>query len=195
MGIGSTGAIGATGIGSARAARLSGAGKRVAGLIAALAIALGIALSGAPSLALAQGAVKDVHGEWQMRCDTPPGAQAEQCALVQSVTAEDRQNVGLTVIFLRTADGKDQLLRVLAPLGVLLPAGLGLKIDEDDVGRAPFMRCLPNGCIAEVIADAELIEKLEGGEFATFIIFQTPEEGIGIPMPLAGFTEGFAALE
>ncbi len=189
------GSTGTTGIGSARAARLSGAGKRVAGLIAVLGIALGIALSGAPSLALAQGAVKDVHGEWQMRCDTPPGAQAEQCALVQSVTAEDRQNVGLTVIFLRTADGKDQLLRVLAPLGVLLPAGLGLKIDEDDVGRAPFMRCLPNGCIAEVIADQELIEKLEGGDFATFIIFQTPEEGIGIPMPLSGFSEGFAALE
>ena len=167
----------------------------IAGVIAAFGVALSALLLAAPSPALAQGAVKDVHGEWQMRCDTPPGAQAEQCALVQSVTAEDRQNVGLTVIFLRTADGKDQLLRVLAPLGVLLPAGLGLKIDEDDVGRAPFMRCLPNGCIAEVIADEELIEKLEGGEFATFIIFQTPEEGIGIPMPLSGFSEGFAALE
>jgi invasion protein IalB len=29
---------------------------------------------------------------------------------------------------------------------------------------------------------------------ATFIIFQTPEEGIGIPLSLAGFDEGYAAL-
>ena len=39
--------------------------------------------------ASAQGAVRSVHGDWQIRCDTPPGAQAEQCALIQSVVAED----------------------------------------------------------------------------------------------------------
>src|SRR5208283_2161250 len=51
--------------------------------------------------AAAQGAVRSVHGDWQIRCDTPPGAQGEQCALMQSVTAEDRPNVGLTVIVLK----------------------------------------------------------------------------------------------
>lgn len=144
--------------------------------------------------ASAQGVKRGSYGEWQIRCDTPPGAQGEQCALTQSVTAEDRQNVGLTVIVLKTADGKDQILRVLAPLGVLLPTGLGLKIDDDDVGRAQFIRCLPNGCVAEVIIDEDLVRKLESGQLATFIIFQTPEEGIGIPLSLSGFTEGFAAL-
>jgi invasion protein IalB len=110
--------------------------------------------------AAAQGAVKSVHKDWQIRCDTPPGAKAEQCALIQSVTAEDRANVGLTVIVLKTADQKSRLMRVVAPLGVLLPSGLGLKIDNADVGRAGFVRCLPNGCIAEVIMDDELIKKL-----------------------------------
>src|SRR3954471_11748622 len=105
----------------------------------------------------AQGTVKSVHGDWQVRCDTPPGAQKEQCALVQSVTAEDRPNVALTVLVLKTADQKSRILRVLAPLGVLLPSGLGLKIDSTDVGRAGFVRCLPNGCVAEVMLDDTLI--------------------------------------
>ncbi|MGH6683198.1 MAG: invasion associated locus B family protein, partial [Pseudolabrys sp.] len=95
--------------------------------------------------AAAQGAVKSVHKDWQIRCDTPPGAKSEQCALIQSVTAEDRANVGLTVIVLKTADAKSRLMRVVAPLGVLLPSGLGLKIDNADIGRAGFVRCLPNG--------------------------------------------------
>jgi hypothetical protein len=60
--------------------------------------------------AAAQGAVRSVHNDWQIRCDTPPGAQGEQCALIQSVTAEDRANVGLTVIVLKTAD-QDLLLQ------------------------------------------------------------------------------------
>jgi len=144
--------------------------------------------------ALAQGAVKSVHKDWQIRCDTPPGAKSEQCALIQSVTAEDRANVGLTVIVLKTADQKSRLMRVVAPLGVLLPSGLGLKIDQADIGRAGFVRCLPNGCIAEVVMDDELIKKLRNGKTATFIIFQTPEEGIGFPMSLAGFGEGYDKL-
>ena len=142
----------------------------------------------------AQGAVKSVHKDWQIRCDTPPGAKSEQCALIQSVTAEDRANVGLTVIMLKTADQKSRLMRVVAPLGVLLPSGLGLKIDQADIGRAGFVRCLPNGCIAEVVMDDELIKKLRTGKTATFIIFQTPEEGIGFPMSLAGFGEGYDKL-
>ena len=85
-------------------------------------------------------------------------------------------------------------MRVVAPLGVLLPSGLGLKIDHADIGRAGFVRCLPNGCIAEVIMDDELIKKLRTGKTATFIIFQTPEEGIGFPMSLAGFGEGYDKL-
>jgi invasion protein IalB len=148
----------------------------------------------APDPAAAQGTVKSVHADWQVRCDTPPGAQAEQCALIQSVTAEDRPNVGLTVIVLKTADQKSRLLRVLAPLGVLLPSGLGLKIDAADIGKAGFTRCLPNGCVAEVLMDDNLIKQLSTGQSATFIIFQTPEEGIGIPMSLKGFSEGYAKL-
>ena len=147
-----------------------------------------------PSQALAQGAIRSTHGDWELRCDTPPGAQSEQCVVMQFVTAEDRDNVGLTVIALKTADGQAQILRILAPLGVLLPRGLGLRVDNDDMGSAGFVRCLPNGCVAEVIMDETLIAKLSGGETATFVIFQTPEEGIGIPISLKGFGEGYEAL-
>ena len=129
-----------------------------------------------------------------MRCDTPAGAQSEQCVLMQFVTAEDRENVGLTVIILKTADKKARIMRILAPLGVLLPSGLGLKIDATDMGRAGFVRCLPNGCVAEVILEEKLLTAMQTGKTATFIIFQTPEEGIGIPISLNGFTEGYAAL-
>jgi invasion protein IalB len=162
---------------------------RLAGLAMVAALALVPA-----HRAAAQGAVKSVHKDWQIRCDTPPGAKSQQCALIQSVTAADRANIGLTVIVLKTADQKSRLMRVVAPLGVLLPSGLGLKIDNADIGRAGFVRCLPNGCIAEVVMDDKLLQKLRTGKTATFIIFQTPEEGIGFPMSLAGFAEGYDQL-
>jgi invasion protein IalB len=163
-------------------------GKFLAATIAVVSLA---AVSGA---AHAQGTVRSVHSDWQIRCDTPPGAQTEQCALIQSVTAEDRPNIGLTVIVLRTADRKSRIMRVIAPPGVLLPSGLGLKVDNAELGRAGFVRCVPNGCVAEVVMDDNLIAKLRTGQSATFIIFQTPEEGIGFPISLKGFGEGFDKL-
>jgi invasion protein IalB len=147
-----------------------------------------------PSTAFAQGALKSVHGDWQIRCETPPGAQNEWCALIQSVVAEDRADVGITVLVLTTADQKSRLMRVQAPLGVLLQAGLGLKIDNADVGRASFARCLPRGCYAEVVMDDTLVGKLRTGQTATFFIFQTQKEGIGFPMGLKGFGEGYDKL-
>lgn len=164
------------------------------GVVATALVAAIVALIGTVSNVHAQGAVKSVHDDWQIRCETPPGAQTEQCALFQSVIAEDRANVGLTVLVLRTADQKSRLMRVQVPLGVLLPAGLGLKVDNVDVGRAGFVRCTLRGCYAEVMLDDTLVGKLRNGKTATFFIFQTPEEGIGFPMSLKGFGEGFDKL-
>jgi invasion protein IalB len=163
------------------------------GWVAAILV-LGFTVLGVGGTANAQGAVKSVHGDWQIRCDTPPGAKAEQCALIQSVVAEDRSNAGLTVIVLKTADQKNRLMRVVAPLGVLLPSGLGLKLDNVDVGRAGFVRCLPNGCVAEVVLDDKLLGQLRSAKTATFIIFETPEEGIGFPLSLNGLGEGYDKL-
>lgn len=161
--------------------------KRIGLLSAALA-----AMTVTP--ALAQGTIRAEHGDWQLSCDTPPGASAEQCAIIQNVLAEDQPNVGLSVIVLKTADGEARLLRVLAPLGVLLPNGLGLNVDGTDMGRVAFVRCLPNGCIAEVELDDALITTLSDGGEAIFVVFKTPEEGVGIPVSLTGFKDGFAAL-
>ena len=154
--------------------------------------ALAMGLIAAP--AMAQGTIKGEYGDWQMSCDTPPGASFEQCAIIQNVTAEDQPNVGLSVIALKTADRQARLLRVLAPLGVLLPNGLGLNVDGKDIGRAYFVRCFQDGCYAEVILEPKLIDTFSHGKSATFIVFQTPEEGIGIPVDLNGFADGFAAL-
>ena len=148
----------------------------------------------AQSQGLEGGTVKSQHGDWQIVCKAPPpGAKNEICAIVQSVTAEDRNNVGLTVYFQRFSDGR-RVLRVFAPLGVLLPPGLGLKIDNKDVGHAPFVRCNAFACYAQVVVEDPLVEQLKNGKSAVFIIFQSEEAGIGIPISLAGFGQALNVL-
>ena len=148
-----------------------------------------------PTTQAPEGAVKAQHGDWQVVCKAPPpGSKKEVCALVQSVTAEDRNNVGLTVYFQKFSNGT-RVLRVFAPLGILLPPGLGLKIDNQDVGHAPFLRCHSFACYAQVVVEDKLVEQLKTGKTAIFIIFQTEEAGIGIPISLKGFAEALPEIE
>ena len=185
-------------------------GHQTRALCTALATALTLCIGGAPAFAgppentvpspaalspgAADGNVKAQHGDWQVVCKAPPvGAKNEVCALVQSVTAEDRNNVGLTIYFQKFSNGT-KVLRVFAPLGILLPPGIGLKVDGVDIGHAPFLRCHTFACYAQVTVDDKLVQQLQTGKTAIFIIFQTEEAGIGIPISLNGFKEGVAAL-
>ena len=141
------------------------------------------------------GKVKSTIGAWQISCGRPAGSKVEKCAAVQSVTAEDRPNVGLTVIFQKSIADNKQMLLVVAPLGVLLPSGLGLIIDGKNVGRVPFLRCGRIGCFAEAVIPADLKKKFMTGKTAMFTIFQTPEEGIAIPIALGGFSKALQSIK
>ena len=179
-------------------------------LLRPVVVALALSTLGLPALSQAPaseqkpqqpGVVKSNHGAWSIVCDTPAGANGEQCALMQNVIADDRPEVGLSVVVLKTADRKATILRVLAPLGVLLPNGLGLNVDGNDIGKAYFVRCFSDGCYSEVVLDdtkvkddEQTLKVLLAGKTATFIVFQSPEEGVGIPVDLKGFREGYEAL-
>lgn len=168
-------------------------------LLVLLAVAqmAAILVTASPAFAVdaPEGTVKSQHGDWQVVCKDPPaGSKNPVCALVQSVTAEDKNNIGLTVYFQKFSNGT-RVLRVFAPLGVLLPPGLGLKIDDKDVGHAPFLRCHSFACYAQVVVEDPLVEQLKTGKTAIFIIFQTEEAGIGIPISLKGFGDAMSELK
>jgi invasion protein IalB len=201
---------------------------------AALLAGVCAALAGTP--ALAQGVVKSTIGDWELRCDTPPG-RSEQCVMLQRVADDADPNTNLVVVVLKVTDeaatnaaqkkaneeatraaGRDAqapavapvkrpVLRVIAPLGILLPSGLGLKIESTteknaqgqpllkDIGNTGFVKCLPNGCVAEVELEAGLVSEFRAGKVAQFIFFTTPTEGRGLPLNLQGFAEGFEQLK
>jgi invasion protein IalB len=144
---------------------------------------------------IGSGQVKAVYGAWKLKCAQLAGAKREKCALVQDLALEDRKNMFMTVIFLRSFEGGDRkILRVVAPLKMLLPTGLGLKVDGADVGHVPFIKCFHEGCVAEVVLGDELLSKFATGQTASFIVFPTQETGIGFPAPLAGFSDGMKGL-
>ena len=141
-----------------------------------------------------QGAVKSKFGAWELRCETPTGSTTERCVLSQTVNAEEKSNVGLGVIIIKRKEARNGVFQVIAPLSVLLPKGVSLKIDQTDIGRTGFLRCFPAGCLAEVIIDDNLFQQFSSGKIATLVIYITPYEGLLNRLPLQGFKEGYEML-
>ncbi|CAN1489849.1 COG5342 Invasion protein B, involved in pathogenesis [Rhabdaerophilaceae bacterium] len=179
------------------------------GRMLALVMCLSLMSFTSATLTLAQGQLRASFGDWQHRCDRVAQSGNEQCILIQNVL--DQSDLNLAVVVLRVEDTfataearktnanaaavRRPVLRVIAPLGVLLPRGLGLKVDEREIGSTDFVRCLESGCVAEVDMDQTLIDLLSKGKVALFAVFLTPQEGRGLPVTLPGFAEGFSKLQ
>jgi invasion protein IalB len=183
--------------------------KHAAGVIVPLALAV---MACAP--ASAQGIVRGNFSDWELRCEQQQGKD-EQCILYQNVADEKDAAINVVVVVLRIAETpaggteivRRPVLRVIAPLGVLLPRGLGLRIesatekDKDgkpvvkDIGSTGFVKCVPSGCVAEVEIDDKLHTELKNGQTATFIIFDKPNEGRGLPLALVGYEKGIESLK
>lgn len=167
--------------------------------------------------------IKAKHGDWQIRCrqikvpeaaakkveaqrgiKLPPAkngfVMVENCVAAQAAVAKDRKNVGVMVNVLKGKQKKDDktttvtLFRVVAPMGVYLPTGVGLEVDGEAASRIPFARCLPSGCLADMGVSDALLGKLKKGKEAKVIVFAGPGEGIGLPLSLNGFTKAHSSL-
>ena len=153
-------------------------------LAAVFGIALaGIGLSGTgqANAAPPSGTVKSTHGAWSIICDTTAGPTVRT---MRDDAERRRRGPSRDGAVGRRAAHRRQQGRDPARAGAARRAvaqRLGLNVDGKDIGRAYFVRCFQDGCYAEVILEKPLLDTLKTGTSATFIVFQTPEEGIGIP--------------
>jgi invasion protein IalB len=201
-----------------RLARISAPRRGDEGIGPKMSKALTAFLAAAAALgvghAAAQGVVRGNFNDWELRCEQQQGRD-EQCILYQNVADEKDASINIVAVVLRIAEpgaggapgARKPVLRVIAPLGVLLPRGLGLRIESatekgqdgkplvKDIGSTGFVKCVPSGCVAEVEIDDKLHAELKNGSTATFIIFDKPNEGRGLPLALNGYERGLQALK
>ena len=124
-----------------------------------------------------------------------PGGRS--CGMIQNTASDKNPRANLTIVLVKVKQQDKSVvnMRLIAPIGVFLPTGVGLEIDGNPVGRVPFTRCMPQVCMAFAEANADMLGKLKKGKEANFFINEAP--GISLPMKLSldGFSASLAALD
>lgn len=138
------------------------------------------------------------HGDWSRRCIFLP-EEPNPCQLYQLLFDQDGNAVAEFAAFFipPTEEGAIAGANIMTPLQTLLPAGLALSVDGGPAARYQFLYCEVAGCVARAGFTEAEIDQFKRGTAATVIIVSalSPDNPIGLPMSLTGFTAAYNALE
>ena len=159
-------------------------GSKSASVAAAAFAALALATTG--SRAQDQAAPQN---EWFKVCTKQ--ADNDICNVQNVRTAQTGQL--LTAVNLIQITGKQNraLFQVAVPTGRVIPAGVGMQIDDGETQRIPYSICLPDRCIAEVPLTEQLVAAFKAGGAMTLTTVNFQNQPNPIEVTLSGFTAAF----
>jgi invasion protein IalB len=145
----------------------------------------------APQAAEAQqGQPQLTFAPWTKICTKGPEANSPQvCFIGKDGHVETGQLVVAAVLI--EPEGADQrkILRITLPLGMALQPGTRVIVDQGQPMNAPYIACVPQGCLAEYEASGELIDKMRKGQGLVVQGVNGQGQGMQLVLPLAEFAK------
>jgi invasion protein IalB len=83
---------------------------------------------------------------------------------------------------------------VQMPLGVLLPAGATIQVDESPAQRLNFRACDRNGCYAQAALSPDVLASLRKGKQVSVAFKNLVEREIKVPLSLEGFGDAYGKV-
>lgn len=126
------------------------------------------------------------YGEWQKFCFDTPGSNNTVCRTSIAGTWDTGQSAVRADLVERQGEGKARM-QLFLPVGLYLPAGVKLTVDQGKAYQLPYVWCMTNTCIAGSVADPQLIQDMEKGEKLTLEIVDSSVQSVSTSMPLNRF--------
>jgi invasion protein IalB len=132
-----------------------------------------------------------IYSPWTKFCLKGQEANAQQvCFTGKDGRIESGMPVIAAVLIEPDGDPK-KVLRVTLPLGMQLPQGTRVIVDQGQPMNAPYIICFTNGCMADYEASAELIGKLKKGQGLVVQGINSQGQPISLVLPLADFGKAY----
>ena len=180
--------------------------------LTALMLSVGIGLSANPVLAQdkkapaaaakpaapAAGApAGQEQSAWVKLCEKAPSLTEPKKELNVCLTHHERLdgNTGMVLVSaaIRKVEGQDkEALMVMVPLGMALPPGVQVKVDDKEPVKLQFTLCHAAGCTAEGEATKAVVDQMKTGKQIVVAAINLAGKAIGFPVPLTGFDKAYA---
>lgn len=143
------------------------------------------------SVAVAQENVDRTFQNWMFRCEKP----AQRCYVFQNVHLEATGQKVIGVVAGALGPNGERILHFTVPLGIHLPVGVVLKIDDAAQFTAPVETCIATGCeLAIPLDDPRLKTLLEALVVRVGFLDAVTRRQITVAISMQGFKDAYAAM-
>lgn len=130
-------------------------------------------------------------GDWLVRCEVQENADPI-CVMTQQVNRPNTQDPLLQANFAR--NDELTLMTLQLPLGVYLPNGVIIQIDDFEARKFDIHFCTQQGCYVNLTLEPDFVSLLRRKVAAKITLFRTDTDSIEGDMSLTGFYDAYELL-
>lgn len=147
-----------------------------------------------PEPAPAEGNAPPQPG-WVARCASPSRDAPLECAMEESAVLSKTGQLVVLVNIRVASDTHMPTAMVQLPLGINLPAGAKLQVDDGKPADLQIQTCENRGCYAATPIAPDMLTALRTGKHLKISFQNLGKETISIPMPLTDFAAAYDKIK
>jgi invasion protein IalB len=132
---------------------------------------------------------------WAARCTSASRDAPLECAMEQTAVLSKTGQLIVLINIRVPSDTHTPVVLVQLPLGLNLPAGAKLQVDDGKAVDLQIQTCENRGCYASTAIAPELVTALKSGKQLKLSFQNLAKETITIPMPLADFAATYDRIK
>ncbi|MEH2508031.1 invasion protein IalB [Bradyrhizobium sp. AZCC 1578] len=149
----------------------------------------------APAAGPAEGANTPAPPGWVARCSSASRGAPLECAIEQSAVLTKTGQLIVLINIRVSAETRTPVGIVQLPLGLNLPAGAKLQVDDGMTSDLQVQTCEARGCYANIQISPDMLAALKSGKQLKVSFQNMAKETITIPMPLADFAAAYEKIK
>jgi invasion protein IalB len=153
------------------------------------------ATSPAPPQAEANPANGQPPPGWAARCSSPSRDAPLECAIEQTAVLTKTGQLIILVNIRVPSDTHTPVALVQLPLGLNLPAGAKLQVDDGKSIDLQIQTCENRGCYASTPIAPDVLTAMRSGKQLKVSFQNLGKETISIPIPLADFAAAYDKIK
>jgi invasion protein IalB len=132
---------------------------------------------------------------WAARCSSASRDAPLECAMEQTAVLTKTGQLIILVNIRVPSDSHLPVILVQLPLGLNLPGGAKLQIDDGKTTDLQIQTCENRGCYAGAPIAPDLLAAMKSGKQLKLSFQNLAKETIAIPMPLADFAAAYDRIK
>jgi invasion protein IalB len=132
---------------------------------------------------------------WVARCSSASRDAPLECAIEQTAVLTKTGQLIVLLNIRVPSDTRQPIAIIQLPLGLNLPAGAKLQVDDGKVSDLPIQTCEQRGCYANSPIAPDLLAAMKSGKQLKVSFQNLGKETITIPMPLADFAAAYDKIK